>query len=70
MTSLVIGFCNLTSIMTIMLMITTYFNRSRTHMSIFFLSIQLADVVGPLWTGLLFNYLGYVGSFLTLDSFL
>ena len=43
-TRILIGFCSLTSVMTIMLMITTDFNRSRTRMSIFFLGIQLAEV--------------------------
>ena len=55
--------------MTIMLMATTYFERTRTYMSICFLGIQLADAGAPLWTGLLFDSLGYVGSFLTLGLF-
>ena len=65
-TRILIGLCSVTSIMTLLLMATTYFERSRTYLSVCFLGIQLAEVVAPLWTGLLYNYCGYVGYFLTL----
>lgn len=52
-----------------MLMITTYYVNPTTYLMVQELGLILADVGGPLWSGLLFDPLGYVGIFVTLGLF-
>ena len=45
-------------------MITAYYEDISSYVTADILGFQLADLLGPLWGGLLFNSLGYTGIFL------
>lgn len=45
-------------------MIAAYYEDVSSYITVEVLGIQMADLLGPLWGGLLFNSLGYTGIFL------
>ena len=49
---------------TLLAMIPSYYEAFSSYISVTLLGIQMAELLGPLWGGLLFNPLGYTGIFL------
>ena len=48
---------------TLLAMIPSYYEAFSSYISVTLLGIQMAELLGPLWGGLLFNPLGYTGIF-------
>ena len=46
-------------------MIAAYYEDMSTYITVLILGVQLADLLGPLWGGLLYPFLGYTGIFVT-----
>ena len=44
-------------------MITEYYQNYPAYITVQILGIQIAELVGPLWGGLLFDLIGYTGIF-------
>ena len=53
---------NLTSLST---MISSYYQEYSSFFTALMLGTQTADLIGPLWGGLLYNSIGYLGIFVT-----
>ena len=45
-------------------MVSVYYDDFSSYITVMMLGVQLADLLGPLWGGFLFNTLGYTGIFL------
>lgn len=61
---LIQGVATEVTICSLILMASAYFRNFSSYLSVILLGIQLADLLGPLWGGLLFRLLGYVGIFM------